>query len=65
MFLKAPDFKIEILHNKVVNNVLGAIWNERNLRWLVHLVQFSKKIMKQYPIFYVQIIYYQIDQMNK
>ena len=26
---------------------------------------FEKKIMKRYPIFSVQINYYQIDQMNK
>ena len=35
-------------------------------RWLVPLVQFSKKKnMKRYPTFSVQIIYYQIDLMHK
>ena len=35
------------------------------LRWLIPLVQLSKKIMKRYPIFSVQIINYQIDQKYK
>ena len=39
------------------------------LRLFVPLVQFSKQkkkqIMKRFPIFSVQIVYYQIDQKHK
>ena len=35
------------------------------LRWLVPLVQFSKKNMKRYPVFSSQILNYQRDQIHK
>ena len=56
-------------------NCFGPFWSwpfsyDANLNILllyfkVPLVQFSKKIMKRYPIFSVQIINHQIDQMHK
>ena len=56
--------KVERRYDTVCTNNRAP--GEYNLRWLVPLVQFSKKkTMKRYPIFSLQIINYQIDQMHK
>ena len=54
--------KIQFIFN-ITNK--GLLYLFSQLRWLIPLVQFSKKLWSGTPYFWKKIINYQIDQMHK